>query len=69
MTHSELDQVYTTLCQTMTRLGESHAPLFLSRFALLAIERLGDGAAAMSLIESAAAEMDSANDRRGRPAS
>ena len=42
MTDSELDDVYTPLCKTMTRLGEPNAPLFLARFALLAIERIDD---------------------------
>ena len=38
MTDTELDTVYTPLCKTMTRLGEPNAPLFLARFALLAID-------------------------------
>ena len=40
MTDTELDAVYTHLCKTMTQLGESQAPLFLARFALLAIDRI-----------------------------
>ena len=42
MTDSELDAVYTRLCKAMTQLGEANAPLFLARFALLAIDRIGD---------------------------
>ncbi|QGZ64409.1 hypothetical protein [Paraburkholderia acidisoli] len=53
MTDSERDAVYTQLCKTMTGLGEANAPLFLARFALLAIERIDDAAAARALIEAA----------------
>jgi hypothetical protein len=51
---SELDAIYTHLCKTMTDLGELKALLFLSRFALLAIDRLDDRDAAFQLIEAAA---------------
>jgi hypothetical protein len=51
---SELDAIYTHLCKTMTDLGEANALLFLSRFALLAIDRLDDGELATQLIEAAA---------------
>lgn len=57
MTASELDTVYTGLCRTMTRLGESNAPLFLARFALLAIDRIGDAQVAQQLIAAAAEGM------------
>lgn len=60
MTDSELDAVYTRLCKTMTQLGENQAPLFLARFAMLAIERLGDAAVAQQLIDAAAEDMTSA---------
>ena len=53
MSDSELDAVYTHLCKTMTRLGEGAAPLFLARFALLAIDRIGDAGAAQRLIDEA----------------
>jgi len=53
MTDSELDTVYTQLCKTMTELGEAHAPLFLARFALLAIDRIGDADAVMHLVADA----------------
>ena len=58
MTDLQLDTVYTTLCKTMTRLGEPNAPLFLARFALLAIERLGDAEVAQGLIDAAAEDLD-----------
>ena len=57
MTDSELDTVYTRLCKTMTQLGEPNAQLFLARFALLAIDRIGDGEAAQRLIDSAAEDL------------
>ncbi|MBV8261900.1 MAG: hypothetical protein JO239_13375 [Paraburkholderia sp.] len=53
MTDSELDSVYTHLCKTMTGLGEANGPLFLARFALLAIERIGDAQACLGLIDAA----------------
>ncbi|RAR51878.1 hypothetical protein C7401_13541 [Paraburkholderia unamae] len=53
MTDSELDTVYTQLCRTMTGLGEANGPLFLARFALLAIERIGDAQTCLGLIEAA----------------
>lgn len=60
MTDSELDAVYTRLCKTMTQLGENNAQLFLARFAMLAIDRLGDGEVAQQLIDAAAEDMASA---------
>ena len=57
MTDTELDAVYTRLCKTMTELSEPQAPLFLARFALLAIERIGDPAAAQRLIDAAAEDL------------
>lgn len=53
MTDSELDMVYTRLCKTMTELGEANAPLFLARFALLAMERIGNAQASLGLIDAA----------------
>jgi hypothetical protein len=53
MTDAELDSVYTTLCKTMTQVGEADAPLFLARFALLAIQKMGDVEVALGLIEAA----------------
>jgi hypothetical protein len=56
MTDAELDSVYTTLCKTMTQVGEADAPLFLARFALLAIQKIGDVEVALGLIEAATIE-------------
>jgi hypothetical protein len=56
MTDADLDLAYTTLCRTMTELGEPQATLFLARLAMLAIARLNDAAAAKELIEAAAVE-------------
>lgn len=54
MTDRERDAIYTALCKTMTRLGEPATPLFLARFALLAVEHLGDAGVAQQLIADAA---------------
>ena len=59
MTNADLDVAYTTLCRTMTELGEAKATLFLARLAMLAIARLNDAAAAKDLIEAAAAAVES----------
>jgi hypothetical protein len=55
MNANDLDLAYTTFCRTMTTLGESHSNLFLARFAMLAITRLGNAASALELIAAAAA--------------
>lgn len=57
MLASELDAAYTRLCSTMTDVGELKSPLFLARFALLAIEHIGDAAAVDTLIAAAAHEL------------
>lgn len=49
----ELDHLYTVLCNTMTQLGEQQAPLFLARFALLAIHAIGDAGLIQQLITDA----------------
>lgn len=54
MTDSELDAAYTHLCTTMARLGEERAPLFLARFALLAITQIGDCDEVRTLVDAAA---------------
>ncbi|MDH5540299.1 MAG: hypothetical protein OEY03_12920 [Rhizobacter sp.] len=54
MNNSELETVYTRLCQTMTQLGESQAPLFLARFALLASVQVGQAEIVERLIADAA---------------
>ncbi|KVC24053.1 hypothetical protein NUV26_28430 [Burkholderia pseudomultivorans] len=53
MTDADRDTLYTALCTTMTRIGETDAPLFLARFALLAIEAIGDTATVAQLIADA----------------
>jgi len=57
LTERELDQAYTHLCKTMTRLGEANATLFLARFALLAMTRIGDAEAALELVDTAAEDV------------
>ena len=57
MTEAELDAAYTHLCKTMTELGETRAPLFLARFALLAMVRIGDAAVVQGLTDAAAADI------------
>ena len=59
MTEAELDAAYTHLCKTMTELGETRAPLFLARFALLAMVRIGDADAVQGLTDAAAADISS----------
>jgi hypothetical protein len=61
MTDADLDAVYTRLCKTMTQLGESNTPLFLARFALLAIDRLGDAGIVGCLIDAAAEDLAASN--------
>jgi hypothetical protein len=53
MTDAELDNVYTTLCKTMTALGEDKAQLYLARFALLAISKLDNAEVSLSLVKEA----------------
>jgi hypothetical protein len=50
----ELDTVYTHFAKTMTALGEDRSRLFLARFALLAMSRIGDAKAIERLIGEAA---------------
>lgn len=57
MTETELDNVYTHLCKTMTELGETDAPLFLARFAMLAMMEIGDATAVQRLIADAGEAM------------
>lgn len=53
----ELDAVYTHFCRTMTRVGEPASPLFLARFALLAMDRIGDVGTIERLIDAAADDL------------
>jgi hypothetical protein len=57
MTEAELDAAYTHLCKTMTELGETRASLFLARFALLAMVRIGDANIVQGLTDAAAADI------------
>ena len=57
ITASELDNVYTLLCKTMTEMGEAQSPLFLARFALLAIDEIGDAKVTQRLIADASEGM------------
>jgi hypothetical protein len=54
---NDLDDAYTHLCHTMTRVGEEQAPLFLARLALLALTRAADADLARQLIDAAAKEL------------
>lgn len=58
MSPSELDDVYTHLCATMTDIGEERSRLFLARFALLAVVGMNERVAAMKLISEAREGMD-----------
>lgn len=57
MTDIELDNLYTELCHTMGGIGEQRAPLFLARFALLAMGAVGDAATVRRLLGEAAADL------------
>lgn len=65
MTETQLDSVYTQLCNTMTELGEANSPLFLARFAMLAIDSIGDAQAVQRLIADARDGMAGAECRAG----
>ena len=53
MTDAELDTVYTRLCKTISEQGEANASLFLARFALLAIQKIGAADIVEQLINEA----------------
>jgi len=57
MTEAELDALYSDLCRTMTRAGEAQMPLYLARFALLAMVEIGDAGRIARLIASAAEDV------------
>ena len=67
MTDTDLDTVYTALCQHMTALGEARSPLFLARLALLALQRLEDASAALQLVQAAAQDLAPAPHSRPDP--
>lgn len=54
MNEADLDALYTRMCHTMTALGEAQAPLYLARFALLALTQIDDRATIERLITEAA---------------
>jgi hypothetical protein len=54
MTDIELDNLYTELCHTMGGLGEQRSPLFLARFALLAMGAVGQADVVQRLLRDAA---------------
>ncbi len=55
MNPEALDQVYTSMAQTLTRVGESHAPLFLSILGLSLLSRLPSAQEALALLAQAEA--------------
>ena len=59
MNDADLDTAYTRLCKTMTQIGEAASPLFLGRFALLAINEIGDAEVVRRLITAASEGMTS----------
>lgn len=65
MTEAELDAAYSALCQKMTDLGETNTPLFLARFALLAITEIGNSATIARLIQDAAHDLESETSSAG----
>lgn len=54
---ADLDAVYSDFCHTMSRVGQDQAPIFLSRFALLAMVALGDRTALQQMVQEAAADL------------
>ena len=50
----ELDSVYTQFAKTMTAIGEDRSRLFLARFALLAMNAIGEAGVIERLIAEAA---------------
>ncbi|HME40728.1 MAG TPA: hypothetical protein VKG63_17365 [Steroidobacteraceae bacterium] len=63
MTPIDLDESYSLLCQTMTRLGRSEAERFLARFAVMALALMPDRGVADRVI-AAAADIDRAEATR-----
>ncbi len=55
MNNDELDQTYTAMAQTLTRVGEQQAPLFLSILSLSLLARLTDARDAATLLAQAEA--------------
>lgn len=61
MTEGELDTLYTQFCKIVTDLGEARSPLFLARFALLAMIEIDDVTALQKLIADAREGIESAD--------
>lgn len=55
MNNDSLDQVYTSMAQTLTRVGEARAPLFLSILGLSLLSRLPCAQEALALLAQAEA--------------
>jgi hypothetical protein len=53
MTESELDSLYGELCRALSEVGAAAAPLFLARFALLAIGEIDNVGRVRALLLSA----------------
>ena len=62
MTDSELDRVYTALCEALSAAGESRALPLLSRFARLAMLEIDDPARLEALIGRATRSLRDATD-------
>jgi len=60
MNDADLDDLYSLLCRTMTALGDAQAPLYLARFALLALTEIADRPTSERLIIEAADGLDPA---------
>ena len=67
MNDSELDTVYTRLCETMTELGQAQAPLLLVRFALLAMVHIDDAPVLLRMIDEAAENLAAGTSSAGQP--
>ncbi|WP_251864001.1 hypothetical protein [Achromobacter sp. Marseille-Q4962] len=67
MNAHDLDQVYTQLARTLTRVGETRAPLFLSILSLSLLARQTDTAEALALLAQAEAATR-AGESAARPA-
>jgi len=53
MTEQDLDTSYTSLCEAITRVGESRAPLFLAMLSLSLIARQSSAGDVLALIAQA----------------
>jgi hypothetical protein len=58
MNQQDLDLAYSTICRTMTDVGRENAELFLARFAILSIVRIGDLEKLHQIIAEAAEGLD-----------